>query len=410
MKEPLRELRVALLEADVALPVVKSFLARVEERAVGTKVVQGVKPREQLIKVVSDELRAALGGEAVPLATAASGPTVILLAGLQGAGKTTIAAKLALLLKKQGRRPMLVATDTFRPAAIEQLVKTGTAAGVPVFEQGTRPKPADIARAGVAAAKAGKHDVVIIDTAGRVAVNEALMAQLREVQAATSPTETLLVCDAMLGQDAATAAKAFHEALTLTGVILTKLDGDSRGGAALSVRAACGAPIKFCGVGEKLEDLEVFYPDRLAGRIVGMGDVVSLVEKAAAVTDQAEAARLATRMLNNEYGLDDFLSQSEMIAKLGPMNNLMKMMPSQFTGGVSMSDSDAQKAESQLKRFKAMIKSMTPAERRTPELVQSSKSRAERIARGSGHTLQDVAELLQSHGALSAFNVTPRPR
>jgi signal recognition particle subunit SRP54 len=402
MVAPLRELRTALLEADVALPVVKSFLARVEERAVGTAVVQGVKPREQLIKLVNDELKEALGGQAVPLATAKAGPTVILLAGLQGAGKTTVAAKLALMLKRQDKSVMLVATDTFRPAAIEQLVKVGAAAGVPVFEQGTRPKPADIARAGVAAAVQSKADVVIIDTAGRVAVNEALMAQLRDVKAATSPTEILLVCDSMLGQDAATAATAFHAALALTGVILTKLDGDSRGGAALSVRASCGQPIKFCGVGEKLEDFEIFYPDRVAGRILGMGDVVSLVEKAAAVTDKADAERLATRMLNNQYDFDDFLTQTEMISKLGPMGNLMKMMPSQFTGGVTMSDSDSQKAEAQLKRFKSMVYSMTPAERRTPALVQASRTRAERIAKGSGRKLDDVAELLQSHGAALA--------
>lgn len=425
MVQPLKELRVALLEADVALPVVKAFLSRVEARAVGTKVVDGVKPRDQLIKFVNDELKEALGGEAVPLAMAASGPTVILLAGLQGAGKTTVAAKLALLLKKQGKNPLLVrapaalgtrvvcppsplahapcatqvATDTFRPAAIEQLVKTAAAAGVPVFEQGTRPKPADIARAGVMAALAGKHDYVIIDTAGRVAVNEALMAQLREVKSATSPTEVLLVCDSMLGQDAATAAKAFHESLGLTGVILTKLDGDSRGGAALSVRDACGQPIKFCGLGEKLEDFEPFYPDRVAGRILGMGDVVSLVEKAAALTDRADMERLATRMLTNQFDFNDFLSQSEMITKLGPMSSVLQMLPTQLTGGTKMSDSDTKKAEAQIKRFRAMIMSMTPSERRTPALVERSKSRAARIAKGSGRKLDDVAELLQSHGA-----------
>jgi len=316
MRLPLKELRRTLLEADVSLPAVTSFLKAVESSAAGVAVVKGVTPRQQLIKLISDQLREALGGAAEPLARApGAAPTVILLAGLQGAGKTTAAAKLALLLQKQGRKPMLVATDTFRPAAIEQLKLLGAKLGVPVYEQGTNGKPADIARAGVAAARAAGCDTVIVDTTGRIAIDEALMSDLQATRAAVQPTETLLVLDAMTGQDAARAAATFHQRVGITGTILTKMDGDARGGAALSVRFACGQPIKFCGTGEKIEDLELFYPERVAGRILGMGDVVSLVEKAAALNSSSDMEAIGRRMMGGGFDLSDFLKQSEMVRK-----------------------------------------------------------------------------------------------
>ena len=407
MRAPLRELRRTLLEADVSLAAVTAFLKAVEAQAAGVAVTPGVTPRDQLVKVVNDQLTAALGGAGggdVELAVPpGGGPTVVVLAGLQGAGKTTAAGKLAALLKSQGKAPFLVAADTFRPAAAEQLRVLGALAGVRVFPPtsdhpmaSTNVTPAQVAAAGVKAGRDAGCDVILVDTAGRVTVDDQVMKQLEGVMAAVSPTETFLVVDAMAGQDAARTAAAFNARVALTGCILTKLDGDARGGAALSVRHACGQRVRFVGTGEKLQDLEPFRPERVAGRILGMGDVVSLVEaaqKAAAASGrtQSELEKLGQRMMSAQFDLNDFMQQSEVMASMGSMAKVTRMLPG--IGG-KVNDAQIADAERRLRIFRSVIQSMTPQERAQPALVAASPSRMTRIAKGSGRTAEDVNNLL----------------
>ena len=409
MRAPLRELRRTLLEADVSLAAVTAFLKAVEAGAAGVAVTPGVTPRDQLIKVVNDQLTEALGGagggDVALAAPAGGGPTVVVLAGLQGAGKTTAAAKLAALLQAQGKTPFLVAADTFRPAAAEQLRVLGAQAGVPVFPPAadhplatSSVTPAQVAAAGVQAGKDAGCDVILVDTAGRVTVDEQVMKQLEAVMAAVSPTETFLVVDAMAGQDAARTAAAFNARVALTGVVLTKLDGEARGGAALSVRHACGQRVRYVGTGEKLRDLEPFRPERVASRILGMGDVVSLVEaaqKAAAASgrSQSQLEQLGRRMMSAQFDLNDFMQQSEVMASMGSMAQVTRMLP-----GIGSKVNDAQiaDAERRLRVFRSVIQSMTPAERAQPALVAASQSRMSRIAKGSGRKVDDVNNLLMT--------------
>lgn len=396
IKEPLKEIRRALLEADVSLPVVRSFVKRVEASAVGTGVVQGVKPDQQLVKCVYDELLDLLGSERAEIQFETNGPTVIVMAGLQGVGKTTACGKLAKYLKKQGKNVLMVATDVYRPAAVDQLVTVGKSIDVPVFEMGTSEKPVNIARKGVEEAQKSNADVVIVDTAGRLQINQDMMDELQDIRKAVKPTETLLVVDAMTGQEAAGLVKTFNDACELTGAILTKLDGDSRGGAALSIREVSGKPIKFVGLGEKLDALEPFYPERLVGRILGMGDVLTLVEKAQETVDAKEAERMQQRILEAKFDFNDFLKQSKMVANMGNMGQLMKMLP----GMGKISDKALKDAESMLKVFESMINSMTPEERSKPELLASSPSRRRRVAKGSGRSEVEVSNLLQQFSAM----------
>jgi len=392
VKEPLRDIRRALLEADVSLPVVRAFVKSVEEKAAGVEVVKGVTPGQQLIKVVYDELRALMGSEAAGLnpPRGAKQPAVVLMAGLQGVGKTTACGKLAMYLRKQGKRVLMVATDVYRPAAIDQLVKLGKQTETEVFELGTSVAPPEIARRGVEEGVKRGVDVVIVDTAGRLQVDAEMMAELRETSAAVQPTDTLLVVDAMTGQEAANLVKAFSEQVSLTGAILTKLDGDSRGGAALSVRATSGKPIKFTGVGEKMEALEVFYPDRMAQRILGMGDVLSLVEKAEEAIAEEEAEYQMKRLMTAKFDFTDFLAQYKAVTSMGGMSQVMKMLP----GMSAISEKQLAMAEKQFKVYESMINSMTPKEREQPELLAKSPSRRRRVARGSGRSEKDVADLI----------------
>ena len=396
VKTPLREIRRALLEADVSLPVVRQFVARVETAALGVAVTKGVTPDQQLVKVVYDELKALMGGERVDLAVPPSGPAVILLAGLQGVGKTTAAAKLARLLRDRGQRVLLVAADVYRPAAIDQLVALGSRLNVDVYAPGATIPPPTIAADGAAKGRSEGYDAVIVDTAGRLQVDEGMMEELRQCASASSPSDTLLVVDAMTGQEAASLTAAFAAATPLTGAILTKLDGDARGGAALSVRAVSGAPIKFVGTGEKLDALEPFYPDRLAGRILGMGDVLTLVEKAEAAVSEADAERLAQRMLSAKFDFNDFLEQYRLMTGMGGMGAMLKMMPG--VGGIS--DKAAAAAEKQFKEFESMIQSMTRDERANPDLLARVPSRRRRVARGSGRKEADVAGLLATFSGM----------
>lgn len=391
IKEPLREIRRALLEADVSLPVVRRFVSQVEQAALGAKVTKGVTPDQQLVKVVYDQLRELMGGSAATLALPQGGdPQVILMAGLQGTGKTTAAGKLALYLKKKGQKVMLVATDVYRPAAIDQLVTLGQRIEVPVFELGTKVAPPSIAAQALEKAKAEGYDVVIVDTAGRLQIDQDMMQELQDVKTAVNPTDVLLVVDAMTGQEAAQLVKSFDEVASITGAVLTKLDGDSRGGAALSVKEVSGKPIKFVGTGEKLEALEPFYPERMASRILGMGDVVTLVEKAeeAIKADEAEAA--IARMMTAKFDFNDFLKQYKMVTGMGSMSEVMKMIP----GMNKITEKQLAGVEKQYKRYEAMISSMTGKEKEAPELLAKSPSRRRRVARGSGHTEQDVSELV----------------
>lgn len=387
--EALRDVRRALLEADVNLNVVKTFIESVRSKALGTEVIAGVSPDQQFIKIVYDELVQIMGEANVPLNRAPQDPTIILMAGLQGSGKTTTTAKLALYLRKQNRRPLLVAADIYRPAAIDQLKTLGQQIGIPVFDLG-KTNPVEIARQGVAAAQSGSHDTVIIDTAGRLQIDQAMMAELKEIKAAVQPHEILLVVDAMTGQEAANLTQAFHEAVGITGAILTKLDGDTRGGAALSIRQISGQPIKFIGVGEKVEALDPFYPDRMASRILGMGDILSLVEKAQEEINMADAAAMTEKMMSAQFDFDDFLKQMRMIKRLGSLGGIMKLIP----GMNKLSDEQLQKGQDQLKHCESMINSMTREERRNPELIARSTSRKRRIAQGSGHKLEDVSKLV----------------
>ncbi|WP_199248623.1 signal recognition particle protein [[Phormidium] sp. ETS-05] len=390
IKDALQEVRRALLEADVNLQVVRDFIAEVEAKAQGAEVIAGVRPDQQFIKIVYDELVQVMGETNVPLATAETGPTIVLMAGLQGTGKTTATAKLALHLRKQNRSCLMVACDVYRPAAIAQLVTLGKQIDVPVFELGKDANPIDIARQGVERARETGVDTVIIDTAGRLQIDQDMMAELAQIKQNVKPHETLLVVDAMTGQEAANLTRTFHEQIGITGAILTKMDGDSRGGAALSVRRISGAPIKFIGVGEKVEALQPFYPDRMASRILGMGDVLTLVEKAAEEVDIADAEKMQEKILSAKFDFTDFLKQMRLMKNMGSLAGIMKLIP----GMAKLSDEQLEKGETQLKRAEAMINSMTPEERRQPELLSRSPSRRRRVAKGAGYTETDVTKLV----------------
>lgn len=390
IQDALKEVRRALLEADVNLQVVKNFIGEVAAKAQGAEVVSGVRPDQQFIKIVHDELVRVMGETNVPLATAESGPTVILMAGLQGTGKTTATAKLALHLRKQNRTALLVATDIYRPAAIDQLLTLGKQIDVPVFELGTDTDPVEIARQGIEHGKQLGVDTIIVDTAGRLQIDQDMMAELLRIKQTVQPHETLLVVDAMTGQEAANLTRTFHDQIGITGAILTKLDGDSRGGAALSVRQISGAPIKFVGVGEKVEALQPFYPDRMASRILGMGDVLTLVEKAQEEFDIADAEKMQEKMLTAKFDFTDFLKQTKLLKNMGSLGGIMKMIP----GMNKLSDEQMRQGEVQLKRTEAMINSMTTEERRNPELLASSPSRRRRIGKGAGYAENDVTKLV----------------
>ena len=383
----LREVRLALLEADVNLSVVKSFLGRVRERAIGIEVSKSLTPGQQVIKIVHEELIVTLGEQEAPLVRPAAPPLVIMVVGLQGSGKTTTAAKLALHLKGKGKRPMLVAADLQRPAAIEQLETLGRRIGVPVYaERSSRPQK--VVKAGLKAARGESANVVIIDTAGRLQIDTDLMKELAAVRKIASPDETLLVVDAMTGQEAVNVALGFSGYTDLTGLIMTKLDGDARGGAAISAREVTGVPIKFVGTGETIGDLDAFHPDRMASRILGMGDVLSLIEKAEQTYDQDEAERAARKMLDASFDLEDFLEQFQQLRKMGPLQQLVGMLP-----GAGSALRDVQVDERQLGRVEAIIRSMTPEERRNPRMINGSRKR--RIAAGSGTRPQDVNGVLK---------------
>jgi len=388
--DALREVRLALLEADVNTKVARSFLEKVRERAIGREVLESLTPGQQVVKVVYEELTALMGGAAVRLKTAGQAPTVLMLVGLQGSGKTTTAGKLARLLRGQGQRPLLVAADLQRPAAQDQLLTLGKSLGVETYRSPGATSPVAVCREAVGQARARLLDPVILDTAGRLHVDEALMEELRAIKSEVRPTEILMVADAMTGQDAVNSATAFHQALDLTGYILTKLDGDSRGGAALSIRSVTGAPIKFVGMGEKLDALEVFHPDRLASRILGMGDILGLVERAEQTVDAKQAAALQKKLKSRSFTLEDFRDQLRQIRGMGPLDQLLGMIP-----GMSRVKGlpDNAESERELKRVEAIIDSMTPRERQRPEVIDGSRRR--RIAGGSGTSVQDVNRLLK---------------
>ncbi len=393
--EALREVRLALLEADVNVKVVRSFLDRVRERAVGKDVLDSLTPGQQIVKAVYDELAALMGGTANRLRAAGQPPTVIMLVGLQGSGKTTTAGKLARMMRGQGQRPLLVAADLQRPAAQDQLVTLGRTVGADVFRSPGAASPVAVCRDALSHAKARMLDPVILDTAGRLHVDDALMDELRAIKAELKPTEILMVADAMTGQDAVNSATAFHHALELTGYILTKLDGDTRGGAALSIRAVTGAPIKLVGMGEKLDALEVFHPERMASRILGMGDVLTLVEKAEQAIDEKQAAALQKKLKAQAFTLEDFRGQLRQVRGIGPLDQLIGMIP-----GLSRVKGlpDSAEQERELKRVEAIIDSMTPGERRRPDILNGS--RRKRIADGSGTTVTEVNRLLKQFGEM----------
>jgi signal recognition particle subunit SRP54 len=387
--EGLREVRLALLEADVNFKVVKDFLARVRERAVGVEVSEALNPAQQIIKIVHEELLQTLGA-AAPLDLSGQTPHVIMLVGLQGSGKTTTAAKLALRLRSSGQRPLLVAADTYRPAAVTQLEVLGKQLSLPVHSQGIDVPPPQICANGLRVAREQAYSVVVLDTAGRLAIDDQMMAELEAIKKIANPREVLLVADAMTGQDAVRTAEEFNRRVGLTGLILTKVDGDARGGAAISIRSVTGVPIKFLGIGEKSDALEVFHPDRLAGRILGMGDMLTLIEKAEANFDQEQAAQAAQKMMEARFDMEDFLTQLQQVKKLGPIGGLLDMIP----GMSGMKQQiDPQEAEQQMKRVEAIIRSMTPAERQRPDILNGSRKR--RIAAGSGTTVQDVNQLVK---------------
>ena len=385
----LREIRLALLEADVNFRVVKDFVARIRDRAAGADLLSGLNPGQQIVKIVHDELVAVLGGERHQLRLGER-PSVLLMVGLQGSGKTTTAAKLAVRLRKEGKRPLLVAADVYRPAAVDQLVQLGDQIGVEVHTRPVGTPALEVARSGLEVARQKGVDVMILDTAGRLHVDDAMMDELVRLVGAVTPAETLLVVDAMTGQEAVRVAEAFHHRLPVTGLVLTKMDGDARGGAALSIRAATGLPVAFLGTGERTDGLEAFHPDRLAQRILGMGDILSFVERVQENVDQAEAERAAERMMQNRFTLEDFRSQLTQIKRMGPIGQIVGMIP-----GASQMAGAAQEAvdSGQLKRIEAIIDSMTPEERRRPELIKASRRR--RIALGSGTSTAEVNRLLK---------------
>jgi signal recognition particle protein len=393
VREGMREIKLALLEADVNFKVVRDFVAKVTERAVGAEVLESLVPAQQIVKIVNEELIALMGGTASKLNVSSRPPTVIMMAGLQGAGKTTHAAKLAAMLKKQGKRPLLVACDVYRPAAIKQLQIVGEQAGVPVYQLGDEVKPVEIAKAGVKNAIDHGNDFVLLDTAGRLHIDENMMGELRDIKAATNPSEILLVVDAMTGQDAVNVAQTFNDQLDITGVILTKLDGDTRGGAALSVRQVTGKPIKFIGTGEKLDKLEQFHPERMASRILGMGDVLSLIEKAEEAYDEKKAKELERKMREQSFTLEDFLEQFKQLRKMGSMEQILGMMP-----GIKPGDLEGAKIDERaIDRMEAAILSMTPEERVKPEIIGASRKK--RIATGSGNSVETVNKLLKQFDA-----------
>ncbi len=387
IKEAMREVRIALLEADVNYMVAKKFVADVSEKAVGEQVMKSLTPGQMVIKIVKDELTALISSDNQKLQVASNPPTVIMMCGLQGAGKTTMCGKLAYHLKKSGKKPLLVACDIYRPAAINQLQVVGKTANVEVFEKGTQ-NPVKTAKQAIDHAKKQGFDTVIIDTAGRLHINEELMNELKDVKKEVKPTEILLVVDAMTGQDAVTISESFNNDLDITGVVLTKLDGDTRGGAALSIKAITGKPIKFSGVGEKIGDLEPFYPDRIASRILGMGDVLSLIEKAQEAVSEEEAQKIAEKMRENSFTFEDYLVQMENLKKMGNINDLISMIP-----GVSSKLKGINIDEKQLEKNKAIVQSMTKEERLNPDIIKAS--RRKRIADGSGTTIQQVNTLLK---------------
>ncbi len=392
VKAVLREIRLALLEADVNYKVVKSFTARVKEKAVGEEVSRALNPAQQVVKIVHEELVRTLG-EPGRLDLSGRAPHVLMLVGLQGSGKTTTVAKLARYLRSEGHFPLMVAADIYRPAAIDQLERLGKQLGLPVYsERGA--KPVEIARHGVEEANRRGADVVILDTAGRLQIDDAMMAELEAIRDAVHPQEVLLVADAMTGQEAVNIARGFHQRVGLTGLILTKVDGDARGGAAISMREVTGVPIKFLGTGEKLEALELFHPDRLASRILGMGDMLTLIEKAERTYDQREAARLEAKLRKGEFDLEDFLQQLRQLRKMGPLGDLMGMLPG---GGKLLKQTQVSEEEMEraMKRTEAIILSMTPEERRKPKILNGSRKR--RIARGSGTTVTEVNQLLKQY-------------
>lgn len=389
VKEGMREIKLALLEADVNFKVVRDFIKTVTERAVGSDVLESLMPGQQIVKIVNEELTNTMGGTQSKLTIASKPPTVVMMTGLQGAGKTTHAAKLAGMYKKQGKRPLLVACDIYRPAAIKQLQVVGRQLDIPVFALEDEKNAVRIAKAGIEHAQKHGNDMVFIDTAGRLHIDEDMMQELKDIKAAVQPHEILLVVDSMTGQDAVNVAQSFNDMLDITGVILTKLDGDTRGGAALSVRYVTGKPIKFVGTGEKLDTIEPFYPDRMASRILGMGDVLSLIEKAEIAYDQKKAAELEQKMRKSQFTLEDYLEQFSQIRKMGSMDQILSMLP-----GVNRSQmKDVKVDEKAIDRMEAIIRSMTPREREKPDIINPSRKR--RIAAGSGTSVEEVNRLLK---------------
>lgn len=394
IKEAMREVKLALLEADVNYKVVKNFISSVSEKCMGNEVMESLTPGQQVIKIVNDELTALMGTSESKINFSDSGLTVIMLAGLQGAGKTTMAGKLALQMRKRNKKPLLTACDIYRPAAIKQLEVVGKQIDVPVFTMGDKVNPVDIAKASIEYAKSNGLNVVIIDTAGRLHIDDELMNELRNIKEKVEPNEILLVVDSMTGQDAVNVAESFNSKLDISGIILTKLDGDTRGGAALSIREVTKKPIKFVGLGEKMNDLETFHPDRMASRILGMGDVLSLIEKAQAAIDEKAAKELGERMLSQEFNLEDFMESMSQMKKLGPLNKLIEMIPG--VNAKELQGVDFTRGEKEMGKLEAIVNSMTIKERRNPTLVSSSPSRKKRIALGSGTTVQDVNKLLKN--------------
>lgn len=395
VKEGMRAVKMALLEADVNFKVVKEFVGKVTERAVGSEVLESLVPYQQVIKIVNEELTALMGSTESKIKIASKPPTVIMMVGLQGAGKTTQSGKLAGLFKRQGKNPLLAACDVYRPAAITQLQIVGDKLGIPVYTEGDKVSPVKIARNAVRHAEKNGYDMVFIDTAGRLHLDEAMMDELLDIKKETEPSEILLVVDAMTGQDAVNVAKAFDEKLDITGVVMTKLDGDTRGGAALSIRYVTGKPIKFIGVGEKLDNIEVFHPDRMASRILGMGDMLSLIEKAEKNFDEKKAAELEEKLRKSRFTLTDYLDQFSQIRNMGSIESILGMMP-----GVKQSAiKDAKIDEKILDRTEAIILSMTPAEREKPEIISSSRKK--RIAAGSGTSVEDINRLLKQFDQMS---------
>ena len=401
VESALKQVRRALLEADVSLAVVQDFVEEVRRKAIGSEVVRGVSPDQKFIQLVHEQLVDTMGGENAPLAAGGKpgAPSVVLMAGLQGAGKTTATAKLGLHLKEQGRKALLVGADVYRPAAIEQLKTLGAQIGVEVFSLGTDAKPEDIAAAGIAKAREEGFDTVLVDTAGRLQIDTSMMEEMVRIRQAVQPDEVLLVVDSMIGQEAADLTRAFHEQVGITGAVLTKLDGDSRGGAALSIRKVSGAPIKFIGTGEKVEALQPFHPERMASRILGMGDVLTLVEKATKEVELADVARMQQKLQEASFDFSDFLQQMRMIRRMGSLGGLMKLIP----GMNKIDDGMLKQGEVQLKKIEAMIGSMTEVERQQPELLASQPSRRRRIASGCGHSSAEVDKVLADFQKMRGF-------